>query len=100
MKKNIYVFIIINLIFFLPIASIYSQTISSDLKTITKNSEVILVGKVKEKKSSWNQDKTRIYTDVTVEVSEYFKGQNSEKSIVVRHLGGEVGEVGEVDKSW
>ncbi len=73
-----------------------AQTISTDLKTLTKNSEAILVGKVKEQKSSWNEDKTRIYTDVTVEVEEYFKGTVSDKSIVVRHLGGEVGEVGEL----
>lgn len=87
---------IISVYFILFLTNITAQTITTDLKTLTKNSEVILVGKVKEQKSSWNEDKTRIYTDVTVEVEEYFKGAVSDKSIVVRHLGGEVGEVGEL----
>lgn len=96
MKKNIYVFVIINLLFILPAASIFSQQISTDLKTLTKNSEVILTGKVSKQESKWNDNKSRIYTDVTIEVDEYLKGQNGERSITVRHPGGEVGEVGEL----
>ena len=94
--KEKYIFVIINLIFLLPIASIYSQTISSNLKMLTKNSEVILTGKVSKQESKWNDNKSRIYTDVTIEVDEYLKGQNGERSITVRHPGGEVGEVGEL----
>ena len=96
MQKDKYIYVIINLIFLLPVASIYSQTISTNLKTLSKNSEVILTGKVSKQESKWNDNKSRIYTDVTIEVDEYLKGQKSERTITVRHPGGEVDEVGEL----
>jgi hypothetical protein len=73
-----------------------SQTIQSDIQSLTKGAEMILTGKVTRQNSSWNKDKTRIYTDVTVEVDEYLKGTSSNKTIVVTTPGGEVGEVGEI----
>jgi hypothetical protein len=73
-----------------------SQTIQSDIQSLTKGAEVILTGKVTKQNSSWNKDKTRIYTDVSVEVDEYLKGNSSNKTIVVTTPGGEVGEVGEI----
>jgi len=96
MKNNIVFFIIIILIFILPISLLYSQQNPTNLKNLTHKSEIILTGKVHEKESNWNKNKTMIYTDVTIEVDEYIKGQNSEKSITVRHPGGEVGEIGEL----
>ena len=57
---------------------------------------MILTGKVAKQNSIWNKDKTRIFTEVTVEVEEYLKGNNGTKSIVVITPGGEVGEVGEL----
>jgi hypothetical protein len=73
-----------------------SQTIQSDIQSLSKGADVILTGKVTKQNSSWNKDKTRIYTDVSVEVDEYLKGNSSNKTIVVTTPGGEVGEVGEL----
>jgi hypothetical protein len=73
-----------------------SQTIQSDIQSLSKGADVILTGKVTKQNSSWNKDKTRIYTDVSVEVDEYLKGNSSNKTIVVTTPGGEVGEVGEI----
>jgi len=57
---------------------------------------VILTGKVSQKESSWNDSKTRIYTKTTVEVDEFFKGNNTENSVEITTPGGEVGDVGEI----
>jgi hypothetical protein len=96
MKKFFYYSLIYISVYFLPVSIIQSQQISADLKTLTKNSEVVLIGKVSKQESKWNENKSAIYTDVTIEVDEYLKGQRGEKSITVSHLGGEVGEVGEL----
>lgn len=74
----------------------YSQTNQSKIKNLSENSDIILEGKVVQKKSNWNENKTRIFTEVTLRVDEYLKGNNVNKSIVVTTPGGEVGEVGEL----
>jgi len=74
----------------------YSQTYQSRIKNLSENSDIILEGKVTQKKSNWNENKTRIFTEVTLQVDEYLKGNKVNKSIVVTTPGGEVGEVGEL----
>lgn len=76
--------------------STLSQTKPTDIKNLSVSAEVILTGKVTKQNSSWNKDKTRIYTEVSVEVDEYLKGNNNNKTLVVTTPGGEVGEVGEL----
>ena len=73
-----------------------SQIIQSDIQSLSKGADVILTGKVTKQNSSWNKDKSRIYTDVTLEVEEYLKGNNRNKTLVITTPGGEVGEVGEL----
>ena len=58
--------------------------------------EVIAVGKVTATQSQWNKEKTRIYTEVTVAVDEYMKGNQPRNTLTIVHPGGEVGEVGEL----
>lgn len=93
--KYIYPLFVILLLSGFKISSL-SQTIQSDIQSLSKGADVILTGKVTKQNSSWNKDKTRIYTDVSVEVDEYLKGNSSNKTIVVTTPGGEVGEVGEI----
>ena len=66
------------------------------LNELTDNSELIVEGKVTNRRSEWNTDQTRIYTHVTIAVDQYLKGANPEQSVMVTHLGGEIGEVGEI----
>ncbi len=72
-----------------------AQTFQSKIKMLTEKSDVILTGKVVKQKSNWNHSKTKIYTNVTIEVNEVIKGSAVDKNIEVKHLGGEVGDVGE-----
>lgn len=73
-----------------------AQSIQLKMKNLSQKSDVILEGKVVKQNSLWNQNKTRIYTEVTLEVDEYLKGNNGNKTIVVTAPGGEVGDVGEL----
>jgi hypothetical protein len=74
----------------------YSQQLSTNIEFLSKGADVVLTGKVVQQNSSWNEDRSRIYTDATIQVEEYLKGNTNEGSIVVRYLGGEVGDVGEL----
>ena len=75
--------------------TVSAQSYQSEIKQLSQKSDVILTGKVSKQKSEWNKNKSRIYTNVTIEVDEYLKGSSGDRNIVVTHLGGEVGDVGE-----
>jgi hypothetical protein len=74
----------------------YSQQLSTDIESLSKGADVVLTGKVVQQNSKWNEDRSRIYTDATIQVEEYLKGNTNEGSIVVTYLGGEVDDVGEL----
>ena len=93
--KYIYPLFVILLLSGFKISTL-SQTKPTDIKNLSVEADVILTGKVTKQNSSWNKDKTRIFTDVTLEVEEYLKGNNNNKTLVVTTPGGEVGEVGEL----
>lgn len=87
-------------LFFLFLSGLYpvyfAQQMAVELKDLSKGADLILTGKVTKQTSSWNEDNTRIYTEATIQVEEYLKGNSNESSVVVKYLGGEVGDVGEL----
>jgi hypothetical protein len=66
------------------------------IQNLSEGADIIITGKVIQQDSHWNDDKTRIFTNVTIQVEEYLKGNNNSSQITVSHLGGEVGAVGEL----
>jgi hypothetical protein len=76
-------------------APLLAQERSVSVEELTRNSEVVAVGKVRQKKSAWVGKGERIETTVTLDVSEYVKGGGS-GTIEVTTPGGEVGGVGEL----
>jgi hypothetical protein len=88
----LFVIIIFSGLYFTSLA----QLSSSELKILSEKADVILTGKVTQQASSWNENKTRIYTHATIQVEEYLKGNNNGSSISIVYPGGEVGEVGEL----
>ena len=74
----------------------FAQQMAVELKDLSVGADVIITGRVTEQSSSWNDDNTRIYTRVTIQVEEYLKGINNGSSITITYLGGEVGDVGEL----
>lgn len=91
MKNLFWIFIIISGINFIGL----SQQRGSSIEKLSKNSDLILTGKVIHQNSSWNEDKTRIYTKATLKVGEYLKG-NTGNSVEVIYPGGEVDGIGEL----
>ena len=73
----------------------YSQSIQSEIKNLSEGADMIVTGKVVGQKSEWSSDKSKIYTNVTIQVDEFLKGSNNQNRIVIKNLGGEVGNVGE-----
>lgn len=75
--------------------SLFAQEHTMTARELVIGSELVVVGQVKSVRSEWSDDRSFIFSDVTIEVEEYVKGGQAGKSVTVRHLGGEVGEVGE-----
>lgn len=85
------------LLFFYGYHTVYfAQQLKIDFRELSKGADLILTAKVTEQTSAWNEDKTRIYTNATLRVEEYLKGNNSEAYVTVTYPGGEVGDVGEI----
>jgi hypothetical protein len=93
-KGNFFIFLVL-IVIFLQFDN-HSQTLQSEIKILSKNADVILTGKVIRQNSSWNNDRSRIYTNVVVQADEYLKGNYSEKTLSLSTPGGEVGDVGEL----
>ena len=74
----------------------FAQLTSSDVERMSKNADIIITGKVTQQSSSWNESNTRIYTQATIQVEEYLKGNSNGNSLIVIYPGGEVGDVGEM----
>jgi hypothetical protein len=68
--------------------------IREDLDTLTRQSDVIVRGKVTRLASRWTADHRRIVTDVDIEVSESLKGAPA-TVVRVTQPGGEVGDIGQ-----
>ena len=78
------------------LSTTFAQLTSSEVKSMSKNADLIITGKVVEQNSNWNENNTRIYTQATIQVEEYLKGSNNSGPVIVSYLGGEVGDVGEM----
>lgn len=71
--------------------------VRKSLEELTSQADSILIGKVEKIESRWNEEKTIIYTYVTISVKEHTKalsGMAEVKEVIVRVRGGEVGDVG------
>jgi hypothetical protein len=61
---------------------------------LTKDSEVIIVGKVESVESMWSKDGKTIISRAHIIVNEVIKGEQSKEKITVEYLGGEIGDLG------
>jgi hypothetical protein len=89
-----FILAILLIVIFIPQLA-HSQVKSATMNELTTAADMIIIGKVQEMNSEWNDQKTRIYTRVTLSVDECMKGDPSVQSIELRQPGGEIGEIGE-----
>jgi len=76
--------------------SLYGQSSASAINDMTRQADVVAVGRVTALTSEWNQDRTRIYTRATVSVDEYLKGDGQGPYLTIVTPGGEIDGVGEL----
>ena len=72
------------------------QSAALPTEDLVQQADVIVVGRVTAMTSSWNSDRSRIFTRVTLSVSQSIKGDASENSVTVTVPGGEVDGIGEL----
>ncbi len=94
LKDSLLVFAVF-VVFFAQI-QIYPQASPPEIKSLSIKADVILTGKVIKQNSSWNKDKSRIFTNVVIQKDECLKGSFSGNSLSLITPGGEVGGVGEL----
>lgn len=71
--------------------------VKKSLEELTCQADTILMGEVKSMESRWNEEKTLIYTYVTIWVREYTKALSQLRQvqeIIIKIRGGEVGDIG------
>lgn len=80
---------------FLSVQSLSALTVELiGLERMTKESQIIIYGKVLSFYSVWEGHS--IYTYTTVEIKELIKGNFSSKKIVVKQMGGTVGYISQI----
>jgi hypothetical protein len=75
-------------------AKSFALMLESGVEDLTNKADSIVIGEVTDVKSEWNQERTAIYTYVTILVKEWVKGQSTDNTITIKQLGGKVGNIG------
>ncbi|MGD1046101.1 MAG: hypothetical protein ABR936_12400 [Bacteroidota bacterium] len=76
---------------FLLCQSAYATTMKRlGITELTKGSSHVVQCKIKTIKSSWNEERTLITTEIELDVSEVVKGTISEKTILLKMPGGTI----------
>ena len=76
--------------------SVKAQLVSVSSAQLTEEAQAVYKGKVKAMKSEWNDEKSFIWTFVTLGVSETIKGDDMKgKDVEIKVPGGVVGEIGQ-----
>lgn len=73
--------------------SVYAGDDIRSMKELADKAETVLIGKVAKLKSEWDGNHKMIYTTVTIDVDEYFKGGDRSRTEIVKVPGGKVGDV-------
>jgi len=86
-------FVLTGALGFIPINNNAALALMVELKLedLTKEADSILRGEVTDMRSEWNENKTRIYTYITISVKERIKGSSTGNTVTIRQLGGTVG---------
>jgi len=91
MKKFLIVFLALIVAFAFSVNAAEHQRTTKEL---TEKAESIIIGKIGEQKSEWNDKHTEIFTTITINVAENLKGHDHSKLRTIRVPGGKVGDIG------
>jgi len=93
-RTNLYMFLVLALCALPSLSGAQEQAITTD--ALTRQADLIVVGKVSGLKAGWSSDRSRILTTVTVAVDQTLKGKAGSGSVTIVVPGGEVDGVGEL----
>lgn len=74
----------------------FSQLKRVTVEDLTRNSEVVAIGQVKNMTSEWDETGTRIRTKVLLSVAQFVLGSSPENTLTLYVPGGELDGVGEI----
>ena len=83
----------------LPSDKLILKSNATTVKVLTEEEMVdgaqdILVGNCTSVRSQWNEERTKIFTYITISPRSFIKGGGIDKQIVIKQLGGEVADIG------
>jgi hypothetical protein len=88
---NISCWLLICFLFF-PVTESKAQVLQMSAQEMTNESTAVLYGKCTKKRCEWNENKSIIYTYITIAPEEYIKG-NLGSEAVIAVPGGQVGDI-------
>ncbi len=94
LKLSILLICFLFVVFSLNYKAVASTALKLSLEDMSVQSKEIILGEVKDKVSFWGEGQKKIFTRITIEVSEVVKGENVEKMLTIVQPGGEVGNIG------
>ena len=97
MKRKFFViFAPFSLILFAHFVSPTNATVVRKLsdEEMVSNAQTIVIGTCTSIKSEWNEERTKIFTYITIVPKNILKGSEPPQEIIIKQLGGEVGEIG------
>ncbi len=92
LKKIIKLTYLVVGLLFLPAIESRSQVLEMSAEDLTKESTAVLYGKCIQKRCEWSENKSIIYTYITIAPEEYIKG-NLGSEAVIAVPGGQVGDI-------
>lgn len=90
MKNPLRLLILLTVLVWTMGTDVQAQAIQASLEQLTSSSTDIVLGEAIQKTSYWNDNRTRIYTDVRIRVDESIKG-DADQEAVVTIPGGQIG---------
>ena len=73
---------------------LFGTMIGLSTEDLTRKSEVVILGNVRQVETDWSEDGKTIQTRATILVSEVIKGKLAQGDIIVEYAGGEIGDIG------
>jgi hypothetical protein len=87
-------FLLLALALLLPMISNATTTKKLTDEDLVNQAHVVITGRCTSIRSEWNDDRTKIFTYITISPRDFLKGERKAEAVIIKQPGGEVGEIG------
>ena len=91
-RRTVVWLLICCIIILMVLSASATRLVKRSIEDLAIRSTLVVTGKVMEIESRWNDAPTQIYTYITLEIESFLKGSQKEESIIIKQLGGVVGD--------